>query len=443
MGEVTYEQSSRAGKIFSGLPVYGVDSKIGLTSVPKYAAEKLDKYKVIEPGMFAYNPMRLNIGSIGLCKYSYVNGLVSPDYVVFGCDTESLLSEFLDYAIQGLEWRQWTSAAGVGSVRQRIYYKELARLSMTIPPISAQKNIVKILSALDDKIELNRQINQTLEQIAQAIFKSWFVDFEPVKAKIEAKAAGCDPERAAMCAISGKTDAELVQLPAEQRQQLSATAALFPDELEKSELGLIPQGWERLSLADSVQLSGGGTPKRSKAEFWGADIPWFSVQDAPADGDIFIVDTKEKITTLGLEKSSSKLLPVGTTIISARGTVGRLALTGIEMAMNQSCYGVRGIDGIGPYFNYFNLMESVTTLKQNTHGAVFDTITRQTFETVSCVKPTQPLLVAFEETVAPLMATMRSNLFERMSLADLRDTLLPKLLSGEVSVGECKQQVGE
>ena len=255
LGEVTYEQTARAGKSLNGLPVYGVDSKVGLTDAPKYVAEKLDKYKIIEPGMFAYNPMRLNIGSIGLCKYSYTKGLVSPDYVVFGCDTDNLLPEFLNYAIQGLEWQQWASAAGVGSVRVRIYYKELARLALTIPPIAEQEKIVQILSTLDDKIELNRQINQTLEQIAQTIFKSWFVDFEPVKAKIEAKAAGRDPERAAMCAISGKLEPELDQLPPEQYQQLAATAALFPDELVESELGLIPVGWEDSTLVMKLLLS--------------------------------------------------------------------------------------------------------------------------------------------------------------------------------------------
>lgn len=341
---------------------------------------------------------------------------------------------FAYYLLKNINFSRYNSGSAQPSLNRNYIYHIL----ISVPKPGTQRAIARFLGDLDDKIELNRKINQTLEQIAQAIFTSWFVDFEPVKAKIDAKSKGLDLERAAMCAISGKVDDELDQLPAEQRQQLAATAALFPDELVESELGLIPKEWEQLSLADSVQLLGGGTPKRANADFWGGDIPWFSVQDAPADGDAFIVDTKEKITTLGLEKSSSKLLPVGTTIISARGTVGRLALTGVEMAMNQSCYGVRGLDGIGDYFNYFNLKAAVSALQQNTHGAVFDTITRQTFETVSCVKPTKPLLDAFEETVAPLMATMRSNLFERMSLATLRDTLLPKLLSGEVSVGECK-----
>jgi type I restriction enzyme S subunit len=306
-----------------------------------------------------------------------------------------------------------------------------------------QDNIVKMLSSLDDKIELNRQINQTLEEMAQAIFKSWFVDFEPVKAKIEAKANGQNPERAAMCAIRGKTDAELDQLPPDQFAQLRATAALFPDELTDSELGLIPAGWEALPLSQMVQLTGGGTPKRSNSEYWDGEIPWFSVQDAPAEGDVFVVDTHEKITQLGLDKSSTKLLPIGTTIISARGTVGRLALTGVEMAMNQSCYGVLGMNGIGRYFNFFNLQRAVGLLQQNTHGAVFDTITQQTFETVKCIKPTNLILSGFEMIISPLMATTHNNLHQRTTLTHLRNTLLPKLLSGEISIGSAQSTIDE
>jgi len=352
---------------------------------------------------------------------------------------------FVYYFLKTVSFNDYSDKAAVPGVNRNHLHKAKIRVP-TDPEV--QKDIALRLWALDQKIEINRQINQTLEQIAQTIFKSWFVDFEPVKAKAKAtltpalsqRERELVVERAAMCAISGKSESELDQLPPEQYQQLAATAALFPDELVESELGLIPEGWEVKLLAEIVQLVGGGTPKRSNAEYWDGEIPWFSVQDAPADGDVFVVNTEEKITKLGLEKSSTRLLPAGTTIISARGTVGRLALTGIEMAMNQSCYGVLGVDGVGPYFNYFNLKEAVSTLQQNTHGAVFDTITRQTFDTVSCVKPTKPILKRFEEALAPLMESIRNNLYEKNTLATLRSTLLHKLLSGEISIENLPQE---
>jgi len=312
----------------------------------------------------------------------------------------------------------------------------LKAIEIPLPSLSVQKRIVGIIKNLDDKIKGNRQANQTLEQIAQAIFKSWFVYFEPTRAKITAKQNGQDPERAAMAAISGKTLEELDQLSPEQQQQLKTTASLFPDVLTDSELGEIPEGWKINPLSKMVELIGGGTPKKSENDYWGGEIPWFSVKDSPIEGDVFVIDTELKITDLGLRKSSTKLLPEGVTIISARGTVGRLALVGIPTAMNQSCYGVKGSNGIGVYLNYFNLKEGVSILQQNSHGAVFDTITRNTFETVVIAESAIGLKYEFEKNVSGVFDKIKNNLFENKSLEGVRDALIPKLLAGDLKVDE-------
>lgn len=276
----------------------------------------------------------------------------------------------------------------VGAANPALNRNHVHPIEVLWPVRHVQDQIAKMLSALDRKVANNHQINQTLEQMALAIFKSWFVYFEPVKAKIAALEAGGSEEGAllaAMQAISGKSEAELTRLQAEQPKQyaeLRATAELFPSAMQDSELGEIPEGWEVVPLSAMVDLIGGGTPKKSEPSFWNGDICWFSVKDVPSDGNVFVVDTEDKITNEGLNRSSTKLLPIGTTIITARGTVGKLALTGVSTAMNQSCYGVVASDGTGPYLNYLRLSEGVDTLKRNTHGAVFDTITRSTFETV-------------------------------------------------------------
>ena len=342
--------------------------------------------------------------------------------------------EFIGYCLRSPNFRRGMLAFSTMSTRASLNNDMISRLVIKLPPIQVQKNIAKILKGLDDKIELNRQTNQTLEQIAQSMFKSWFVDFEPTRAKIAAKEAGQDPERAAMAAISGKPIEALDQLTQEQQQQLKTTAALFPDSLIDSELGEIPKGWEVKPLSKMVELIGGGTPKKSQSDYWDGDIPWFSVKDAPPDGDVFVIDTELKITDTGLKKSSTKLLPEGVTIISARGTVGRLALVGIPTAMNQSCYGVKGVAGIGAYLNYFNIKEAVTTLQQNTHGAVFDTITRDTFDTVFLVDSSEDLKRVFESIVTESFMKIKNNLFESKSLSLLRDILLPKLLSGGLPI---------
>lgn len=332
--------------------------------------------------------------------------------------------------------REWIVRHAHGATMPNLNTAILSELPFVLPPWAVQVSIGDAIELYDQKIDLNRRINQTLEAMAQAIFKSWFVDFDPVKAKIAAIAQGQDPLRAAMRAISGKTDAELDQMPRDQYDQLATTAALFPDAMEESELGEIPKGWEVTSLSKMTQLIGGGTPKRSESSYWGGNIPWFSIRDVPDDGDVWVVDTEEKITETGLQKSSTKLLREGTAIISARGTVGKLALVGKEMAMNQSCYGVAGAQGVGDYFNYFNLKEAVETLKRNTHGAVFDTITQTTFETVLCVKPDSLVIGKFENIVVPLLKGIRSNVFQNRKLAKLRDTILPELLSGNIYVGK-------
>ena len=342
------------------------------------------------------------------------------------------LPDFRSYAISRMEGT---------SGRQRVSWQALAEFNLRLPEKGKRKKIGKILKSLDDKIHLNNQINQTLESIAQTIFKSWFIDFDPVRAKIAAKQEGKDAELVAMCAISGKSEAEVEQMAKEDFAELQATATLFPDELVESELGEVPKGWDKYSLSKMITLIGGGTPKRSEPNYWNGDIFWFSVKDVPNEGEVFVITTQEKISELGLNKSSTKLLPVGTTIITARGTVGKIALVGYEMAMNQSCYGVQGINGVRQFMTYYLIKNAVEVLKKNTHGAVFDTITQATFDTVTSIKPSIEMMDLFESKVEKIMGHIKNNLYENNSLIALRDTLLPKLLSGELDVSGVQDEV--
>lgn len=326
-----------------------------------------------------------------------------------------------------------------GTVAERLNLPVIRKLPIAVPPLTAQKAIEDKTCCLEQKVELNRRTNQTLEAIAQTLFKSWFVDFDPVKAKLSVLTAGGsaeEAERAAMCAISARDEASLNTLQTEQPEayaELARTAALFPSAMQDSELGEIPVGWKIKPLSELINITGGGTPKRSEPKYWNGDIPWFSVKDVPAAGNVFVIDTDEKITEEGLKKSSTKLLKKGTTIITARGTVGKLALLAEDMCMNQSCYGVNGKE-TGPYFNYFNLLESIDTLRRNTHGAVFDTITTKTFETHLACFPRIDLATIFDLSVSPMLQQIEINLREIGVLKNLRDTLLPKLLSGKLTL---------
>src|SRR6266542_3365617 len=243
--------------------------------------------------------------------------VLGQNLVLLRADAAKMFPPFLRWLVRGVEWwQQIGTFLNVGAVFDSLKCADLPNFRFRIPPVAEQRAVASVLGALDDKIQLNRQMNETLEALAESLFKSWFVD--------------------------------------------TSQAAL-------------PKGWRTAPFSETVQILGGGTPKTSVPKYWDGDIPWFSVVDAPPDSDVFVVDTKKKITVAGIDNSSTQVLPEGTTIISARGTVGKVALVGVPMAMNQSCYGLRGKDGKRGFFNYFATRAIVSALQQRAHGSVFDT----------------------------------------------------------------------
>ena len=283
---------------------------------------------------------------------------------------------------------------------------EVLELHVRLPPMSEQRAIGDVLYSINKKIALNSRMNQTLESMARALFRSWFVDFDPVRANMEGRPTGL-PDK---------------------------VAALFPDRLVNFPSGDVPEGWRIATLNEAFEVLSGGTPSRSEPAYWNGDIPWFSVRDAPTPSDVFVLRTEEHITREGIDNSAAQVLPVGTTIITARGTVGKLAMVGVPMATNQSCFGVRGRAGLSDIWTYFALHHAVTALQQNTHGSVFDTINRSTFDSVSAVLPPANLATAYEGVAKPLFNRIKANREQSYTLAATRDALMPKLLSGDLRI---------
>jgi type I restriction enzyme, S subunit len=288
----------------------------------------------------------------------------------------------------------------------------LRQFKVPCPSLSEQRAIAHVLGLLDDKIDLNRRVNETLEALARAVFKDWFIDFGPTRAKMGGRQPYLAPE----------------------------IWALFPDRLDGDGK---PDGWNVLPFAATVDIIGGGTPKTAVPEYWNGDIPWFSVVDAPSASDVWALDTEKKITAAGVSNSSAQILPVGTTIISARGTVGRVALVGVPMAMNQSCYGLRSNSGGNGLFTYYSVRAVVIELQQHAHGSVFDTITRDTLAAISVVMPPVGVVGAFENYVAGFLGRIRAGLIESRTLAQIRDLLLPKLMSGEIRLTKAEKAAAE
>ena len=375
----------------------------GLASISDRHADELQHVEVSEGDVL------LNITGDSVARVCQVAPDVLPARVnqhvaIIRPDSTSLDSGYLRYYLVSPKMQALLlSWAGSGGTRNALTKRMIESLEIPLPPLTKQRTIAHVLGTLDDKIELNRRMNETLEAMARAIFQDWFVDFGPVRAKLE----GWKP-------------------------YLSLDLwSLFPEQLVDSELGEIPEGWEVGVLNDAVELLSGGTPKTSVSDYWDGAIPWYTAKDAPEGSDVFVLDTKRSISQAGVDNSATRILPAKTTLITARGTVGRLACLGVPMAMNQTCYGIRGSHGYPDFFTYWNVRTAVDELQTRTHGTIFDTITRQTFALVEKTLVPTDLTLAFEATVEPIMELILNNLKESHFLAAQRDALLPNLMSGK------------
>ena len=352
-------------------------------------------------------------------------------------DPEKLNEGYLYYFLSPKQMQWEFVSIATGSANQvNISGKQIEGVEMLLPPLLEQKAIAHILGTLDDRIELNRQMNETLESMAQALFKSWFVDFDPVIDNALASGKEIPEELREKAQARAALGDKRQPLPAEIRN-------LFPDEFVYSDEGWIPEGWEVKTFNEFIDLIGGGTPKTSIDEYWGGDIPWFSVVDAPTPANVFVIDTDKHVTQLGVDNSSTKILPIGTTIISARGTVGKCAIVGKPMVMNQSCYGVRGKEGISDLFVYYSILDRVGHLQRGGHGSVFNTITRDTFKTIKMSMGKTEFTQRFEDCVKPFLDKILANNVQNIDLSKLRKTLLPKLLSGEIRIPDAEKMVEE
>jgi len=402
------------------MPVNIGDNRLieqGIARITEEDAERLSRHRV-EAGDIIYS-RRGDVERRALIRPEHEGWLCGTGCLKVRLGKGGVDPTFASYYLGHPDVRSWIARHAIGATMPNLNTAIIEAVPFVVPPLVEQQAIAGILGALDDKIELNRRMNETLEAMARAIFKSWFVDFDPVRAKaaVWREHPNWTDEKVSRAACPNlKPD----------------IAVLFPDAFEDSELGEVPKGWGVVPFAATVDILGGGTPKTSVPEYWDGDIPWYAVGDAPSASDVYVIDTKKKITKAGVENSATQVLPTGTTIISARGTVGKLALTGVPMAMNQTCYGLRAKQGGSLHFTFFSTHSLVSTLQQRTHGSVFDTITRDTLNDAKAALPSPALVQRFEAMVSPLMGRLLNSLWHSRTLAAIRDALLPRLMSGEM-----------
>ena len=346
-------------------------------------------------------------------------------------------ADYLLYALQSpvvQEQIRWNE--GTGSTVSNIRIPVLEKIE--IPRLGASEQfIAAALKSVDDKIDLNRRINQTLEAIAQAIFQSWFVDFYPVKAKIAAKAEGRNPLRAAMSAICGKSDPELDGLSPEQYDLLAATAAMFPDEMKESELGSIPKEWTLQSAETLAEVGIGKTPPRKEPQWFTegeGDWRWVSIRDMGASG-VFQQRSSEFLTADAVSRFNVRVVPDRTVLLSFKLTIGRVAISDGPMVTNEAIAHFKLPSNATISSEYLYLYLKVfdySTLGST--SSIADAVNSKTIRELPIVVASGDVIDRFTKSVAPLFEEMRNRQNEIASLGATRDALLPKLLSGEIEV---------
>ena len=281
---------------------------------------------------------------------------------------------FVYYFLKTMDLANYAGGSAVPTLNRN----HIHTLPIEVPEsVGVQKKIGYYLRLFDEKIELNNAINNNLEQQVQAIFKSWFVDFEPFG-------------------------------------------------------GVIPNDWKQTKLGDSCNCILGGTPSRNKSEYWNGSIPWINSGEV---NKFRIIKPSETITNLGLEKSATKLLPAKTTVLAITGaTLGQVSLLEIDACANQSVVGIIPNDNLPYEYIYPLIKQNTAELISHQTGGAQQHINKQNVENLDIIIPTYTHLMKYQNTVCGIYEMIANNCFENDRLSSVRDTLLPKLMSGELDV---------
>ena len=355
-------------------------------------------------------PEELGMSSVALKDYPFAtyNGFTKR---LRPKDTSVIYPEFIGYYLRSSKFRAlFYGLASSMSTRASLANGDLLGMRVFLPSFETQERIAMILKSLDNKIEVNRQINDNfvveplfeilliwmlttpindnLEQQAQALFKSWFVDFEPFK--------------------SG--------------------------EFDESDLGLIPKGWRIEKLGNICSCLLGGTPSRNKEEYWNGDIAWINSGEV---NEFRITKPSEYITKEGLANSATKLLPKKSTVLAITGaTLGQVSLLEIDSCANQSVIGVLENEDIPYVFIYPLINDRITELCSHMTGGAQQHINKNNVEQLDVIVPTNQILAEYKQKVEPIYSLISNNCIETMELAQLRDSLLSRLMTGELKLDE-------
>ncbi|MYH63032.1 MAG: restriction endonuclease subunit S [Caldilineaceae bacterium SB0675_bin_29] len=378
-----------AKRISGSIPVYGSNGIIG------YHNEA-----------FTYGPTVVigRKGTVGVVHLSKIP--CWPIDTTFFIDFENLdEARFMYYALKSAGLEKMNSDSAVPGLNRDAAHAR----TLWLPNEDSWEAIAGVLGALDDKIDHNRHTAQTLEQLARAVYRAWFVDFEPMKAK----AAGAG------------------SFPSMPQHVFDALPTNFVD----SAIGPVPEGWEVENIGDVVTVKGGSTPSTKEPDYWdGGEHRWATPKDLSRLSHPVLLDTERHITNAGVDQISSGLLPVGTVLMSSRAPIGYLAISRVPTAVNQGFIAMICDGPLPPAFILNWARSSMETIRARAGGTTFPEISKKNFRPIPIMKPPDEVVAAYGQAVDPLFGLLTACVKENDCLAETRDYILPHLLSGQVTV---------
>ncbi|HEY2806594.1 MAG TPA: restriction endonuclease subunit S [Gemmatimonadales bacterium] len=318
---------------------------------------------------------------------------------------------FAYYFLKSMDFRSYNS----GSAQPSLNRNHIHPVPVDVPPVAEQRAIARFLGALDDKIGINHRMSETLEVSARTLFNSWFVDFDPVRAKFESRDLGFS----------------------------QALADQFPASFEDSLLGSIPKGWSIKAIGDLADVAGGSTPSTQEPAYWdGGMHHWATPKDLSAVTVPILLETERRITDAGLSQIGTGLLPVGTVLLSSRAPIGYLAIAEIPVAINQGFIAMRAKKGVSNLFLLLWASAAKEAILSRANGSTFLEISKSSFRPIPVVVPGALVMQAFDRLARPLYERIVVCERETRALAAVRDTLLPRLVSGELRVTPVRHATG-
>lgn len=371
---------------------------VGLSNEKKFTESKaniigadLSKYKLIGYDQFVYMPTTSRNGDkISVALFKEKGGIISTSYTVFYVDADLLNPDYLMLWFERSEFDRYARYHSHGSVREIFSWEDMQNTELFVPPLEQQNKVVQIKNLIENRISILTNINKNLEELAKSIYRYHFIDFKPY-------------------ALGGL--------------------------MKESSLGLIPKDWLVQSIEEFVDdMKNGGTPKRGESDYWdNGTIPWLKTGEI---NNNIILKSEEHITELGLKNSSAKLLPINSIIMAlyGKGTAARIGLLKIEATTNQACCAMICNDFNKTLYLYLFLLFNQKEIENLASGSVQQNLSKDLIANLELVAP--PIEIIEKLPFKEIYNQIANNYFEIEYLTNLRDTLLPKLMSGDIDVSK-------